>query len=130
MIVTCEKCGHRYDDAKKWTICPHNELGTPARSIEDVLVHEAREILTERERWHSACPEAYPEEAVYDDTHALMRTSTFRALPEYSCSVPTGVYPGKTWRRHDEAGDWVGRYDDNHDGVTCSTRFRRPLLVD
>lgn len=26
MIVDCEKCGIRYDDATRWTICPHNSL--------------------------------------------------------------------------------------------------------
>lgn len=26
MRVDCPKCGHRYDDAQRWTICPHNRL--------------------------------------------------------------------------------------------------------
>lgn len=26
MIVGCPKCGLRYDDARSWTICPHNPL--------------------------------------------------------------------------------------------------------
>ena len=26
MIVTCEKCGNRFDDETRWTICPHNSL--------------------------------------------------------------------------------------------------------
>lgn len=26
MLVTCDKCGARYDDALRWTICPHNRL--------------------------------------------------------------------------------------------------------
>ncbi len=34
-----------------------------------------------------------------DDTHARMTAATFRQLAEYSCSQPTGVYPGKMWRR-------------------------------
>lgn len=45
------------------------------------------------------------EEILIDDTHALMSGSTFAALHEYSCSVPTGCYPGKMWRCH------VGIYD-------------------
>lgn len=24
--VTCEKCQRQYDDAQRWTICPHNCL--------------------------------------------------------------------------------------------------------
>jgi len=34
-----------------------------------------------------------------DDTHALMSEETFRALPEYSLSIPTGVEVGKAWKR-------------------------------
>lgn len=30
-----------------------------------------------------------------DDTHALMDDATFQALPEYSATRPSGVYPGK-----------------------------------
>lgn len=26
MIVRCEKCGTNYDDASRWTVCPHNSL--------------------------------------------------------------------------------------------------------
>lgn len=42
---------------------------------------------------------------VLDDTHALMTEATFKALHEYSGSVPSGVYPGKMWRCHWAAGD-------------------------
>lgn len=28
-------------------------------------------------------------------------------LPEYSFSNPTGVHPGKTWKRKVRAGEWV-----------------------
>ena len=27
MIVTCDKCERQYDDACRWTICPHGPLG-------------------------------------------------------------------------------------------------------
>ena len=26
MMVLCPKCGLRYDDESRWTICPHNSL--------------------------------------------------------------------------------------------------------
>ena len=47
-----------------------------------------------------------------DDTHALMSESTLKQMPEYSCSIPSGVYPGKMWIRkkdyHDESkGYWL-----------------------
>ena len=34
-----------------------------------------------------------------DDTHALMEQGDFDGLPEYSCSLPTGVVIGKRWKR-------------------------------
>ena len=36
-----------------------------------------------------------------DDKFAWMSLATFNELREYSCSYPSGVYPGKMWRRHE-----------------------------
>lgn len=35
-----------------------------------------------------------------DGTHAMMSQAVFEKLAEYSCSYPTGVYPGKMWKCH------------------------------
>lgn len=40
-----------------------------------------------------------------DDEFAAMSRATFDALAEYSLTSPTGVYPGKTWKRHDGIRD-------------------------
>lgn len=42
-----------------------------------------------------------PAGILLDDMHALMTERTFLSLKDYSCSTPSGVYPGKMWRRHD-----------------------------
>jgi hypothetical protein len=34
-----------------------------------------------------------------DETHAVMTRDAFEALPEYSCTIPTGTTIGKRWRR-------------------------------
>jgi hypothetical protein len=39
-------------------------------------------------------------EILIDDTHALMSTSAFNRLHEYSATFPTGAYEGKMWKRH------------------------------
>lgn len=39
-----------------------------------------------------------PAGILVDDTHALMDAKAFEALHEYSCSQPSGVYPGKMWK--------------------------------
>ncbi len=53
--------------------------------------------------------------AVYDDI-AIMDRSTLVLLPEYSMSIPTGVYDGKMWRcalGHDQwLLCWYGPSDD------------------
>lgn len=38
---------------------------------------------------------------ITDDRHALMDQETFDVLPEYSCSIPTGVVVGKLWKRRE-----------------------------
>jgi hypothetical protein len=41
------------------------------------------------------------DEILVDGTHACMTEATFAKLPEYSSTIPSGVYEGKMWRRHD-----------------------------
>lgn len=40
-----------------------------------------------------------------DDTHALMSEQTFKALKEYSTTIPTGIYDGKMWKGFAN-GEW------------------------
>lgn len=79
-----------------------------------------------------------PRESIeVDDTHALMTMATFKALPEYSCTIPSGVYPGKMWRRHDGAHDHMRKrppiwmlcwFGEDKDGK-CEILFREVLLT-
>jgi hypothetical protein len=82
-----------------------------------------------------------PDAIAIDDTHALMTRATFEALAEYSATKPSGVYPGKMWRRHDGAFDprcgpqdcvwllcWYG-YSSKGEGY-CSNNYRIILLSD
>ena len=55
-----------------------------------------------------------PAAITIDDTHALMDLETFYRLPEYSGSLPSGVYTGKMWKRHE------GLFDPN-----CGARYWR-----
>lgn len=73
-----------------------------------------------------------------DATHALMTEAIFKALPEYSTTIPSGVYPGKMWRRHDGAHDFKRKtpsvwmlcwYGEERDGK-CEIHFREVLLAD
>lgn len=83
------------------------------------------------------------EDILVDGTHALMSSAAFHQLAEYSGTLPTGVYPGKMWRRHDGLFDvayrraggkpgwrlcWFGE-SEKGPGF-CSINHRIVLLVD
>ena len=78
-----------------------------------------------------------------DDEFARMSFATFKDLPEYSASKPTGVYPGKMWKRHDGAHDYAflrsgGKpewllcwYGESEKGPGwCSNHSRKIVLTD
>jgi hypothetical protein len=81
-------------------------------------------------------------EILLDDTHAVMTRRSFNKLHEYSGSFPTGVYPGKMWKRHDGGFDvafrsgggkpiwklvWYGRHANP---LLVSNNFRDVLIVE
>lgn len=80
-----------------------------------------------------------------DDEFARMNAHVFRELPEYSTSQPSGVYPGKMWKRHDGAFDhefiarggkpdwllcWYGECSEHPAGCQkCCSNNSRKILV-
>jgi hypothetical protein len=75
-----------------------------------------------------------------DNTHAVMSKQSFSQLAEYSSTMPSGVYPGKMWSRHDGLFDrnckpqdrrwllcWFGEVPGNP--TRCSINFRIILVV-
>ena len=73
-----------------------------------------------------------------DGKHALMDRTSFEQLKEYSSTIPTGVYPGKMWKRHDGEFDprcrpqdcrwllcWYGPVQDDR----CGINFREIILA-
>ncbi len=87
------------------------------------------------------------EEIQIDLKHALMGRSAFAKLSEYSCSQPSGVYPGKMWKKQlaqerpvnevmTPAGSWVlcwygPAYPEGHKWHgSVSNEYRIILVVD
>lgn len=65
-----------------------------------------------------------------DDESAVMSQAAFDTLAEYSRSVPTGVYPGKCWKRLDSGVWWLvwfGYSSKGHD--YCSKNYRKILIA-
>ena len=83
--------------------------------------------------WHQPAR----EEILIDDTHAAMRRGTLNRLADYSCTNPTGVYPGKMWRcrrdYYDEGKGWILKWfgiDPNEPDKFCSNNSRIILIVE
>lgn len=83
------------------------------------------------------------EQIKVDEKTATMSVSTFNELAEYSCTMPTGVDPGKMWKRHDGAHDeefiagggtptwylcWYGLSEKGPE--FCSNNYRKIVLTD
>lgn len=72
------------------------------------------------------------ENVLVDDTHAVMSVWDCAALPEYSRTKPSGVYPGKMWK-HITRDDvlylcWFGIVPGND--KVCSNNSRILLLTE
>lgn len=77
-----------------------------------------------------------------DGEYAALPTETmshaaFKSLPEYSCSVPTGVFVGKVWKcnlsafrpRRQSEPQWVIREYVANGPDRCRIENRRPVIA-
>jgi hypothetical protein len=82
------------------------------------------------------------DDIVDDLPEMRLSAAEFNQLPDYSASLPTGAYPGKTWRRLDGAFDqafkarggkprWlIGRYDEiPGDASKVAIKWFRPIIA-
>lgn len=73
-----------------------------------------------------------PINIIIDDTHAMMSSSDYELLADYSGSVPSGVYVGKMWKAVDPGGKaflrWFGVVQGRDD--VCSNNQREILIID
>lgn len=59
-------------------------------------------------------------------THAAISESDFYELPHYETSIPSGVYPGKAWRR----GPYLCWYGPDRNGRCAIGRLRALIQTD
>ena len=66
-----------------------------------------------------------------DDTHALMSEQTFKALVEYSLTLPSEKYAGKMWSKYHEASDtwYLCWYLDSDNPDFIEIEYRVILIV-
>lgn len=73
----------------------------------------------------------YSGDILVDDHHAVMSKTSFKQLPEYSRTMPTGVYPGKMWKAERAGGIWhLVWYGECDDPKLCSIERRIVLITD
>jgi hypothetical protein len=68
-------------------------------------------------------------DAPMDDKTVLLTPEQFDGLHEYSASIPTGVYPGKCWKRLERRRTLLVWYGDEVDGA-CQVLFRLIEVVE
>lgn len=59
-------------------------------------------------------------------THATMSDKSFNALSEYSCSIPSGTYTGKMWKRRSSRGwklAWYGAVRESDNTISIEYRI-------
>lgn len=64
-----------------------------------------------------------------DTTHVLLTPRHIRQLCEYSRTYPSGVYPGKCWRRVESDRHLLVWYGDETPEGLCPILFREILEV-
>lgn len=72
--------------------------------------------------WHQP---ADIRDAPMDDEIVLLTPRQFADLPEYSATLPTGVYPGKCWKRAERGRTLLAWYGEADDPSLCSINFRQ-----
>lgn len=98
------------------------------------------------EQARQLCPESYPDLTLLRKEVfrgrctlrvAMITRKAFDLLPEYSSTLPTGVFIGKVWKRNmnwREAvePDWVlGRYEKHPtDSTQCLIVWYEPYIVE
>lgn len=92
--------------------------------------------LGEWDRKYTAEWEALQRRAAFDQTTAVLERRDFEGLPEYSLTLPTGVYANKVWKRREPADPrsqpcrwYLGQYEPPIDGQ-CLIVWRDLLVVD
>lgn len=76
--------------------------------------------------------------APMDDKHVLLTPRQLEQLHEYSATIPTGVYPGKCWKRiepnrnrtkHTKLVTYLVWYGDETTDHQCPILFREVLVI-
>lgn len=69
-----------------------------------------------------------------DDDSAIMTRREFDDLDNYSCTIPSGTFVGKIWKRGEPYRDpsqwFLGEYTSHEDPDTIGIKWRRIYIID
>lgn len=68
-------------------------------------------------------------EAPMDDAHVILTKKQYNSLASYDTTNPSGVYPGKCWKRTNRHGKFLVWYGECDDPTQCSINARTILIV-
>lgn len=68
--------------------------------------------------------------APMDDKNVILTSGQLERLHEYSSSTPTGVYPGKCWKRVEGKRTLLAWYGDETLEHSCPILFREVIITD
>ncbi len=149
-FALCPKAGMQVTLAIDAECCDMSWLGLPPSGFSKaILDREAAdwEVVGEGvDGWYCppGCPVPFirnlygkswkqpdPRRFAFDDKSVLISTADWEALHRYDCSMPTGVYPGKMWRRTEPDGNkFLGWYGYSSKGPDfCSNNWRAVLFL-
>lgn len=76
------------------------------------------------------CQQHLSRTVLRDDHTALVTPAQFKALLEYSFSLPTGKYIGKVWKCLCKGGWFLGEYVEDPDPTMIGIKWRELIVVD
>lgn len=80
-------------------------------------------------KWGKYWQQPNSKDIVIDDDYALMSRNDFDKLLEYSASFPTGVYPGKMFKRMPSNGLYLlVWFSEGEDRNYCNNNYREILI--
>ena len=67
--------------------------------------------------------------APMDEAHVLLTPAQVAGLSSYDSSIPSGVYPGKCWLRHQGDQTLLAWFGDEREDRRCPIMFREALVI-
>lgn len=76
--------------------------------------------------WEQPCADNW----LFDDTHVVIPARDLKRMHSYDSTMPTGVYEGKMWQRHEPSRHLLVWYGPCNEPKRCGIYFREILVLE